>query len=99
VADSCEHGNEPSDAIKVEEFCDQLNYSQRLKKDSAVWDWAFSNFWMNAPNFTASFITIMMIYLDHVDYNQKLAVFFFSFSLPELGSGEVSFCCNFCVDH
>jgi hypothetical protein len=32
MADSREHGNEPSDSIKVEEFCDQLKYSHRLKK-------------------------------------------------------------------
>jgi hypothetical protein len=37
VAGSCEHGNEPWDSIKGEEFFDQLNYYQLLKKQFAPW--------------------------------------------------------------
>ena len=37
VADACECGNEPSGSVKCEEFLDQLQTSQLLKKDSAPW--------------------------------------------------------------
>jgi hypothetical protein len=37
VADSCEHGNEPSGSINGGEFIDQLSSYQLLKENSAVW--------------------------------------------------------------
>ena len=37
VTDACECGNEPSGSVKYEEFLDQLQTSQLLKKDSAPW--------------------------------------------------------------
>jgi hypothetical protein len=35
VADSCEHGNDPSGSIKGREFLDQTSDYQLLNKDSA----------------------------------------------------------------
>ena len=37
VAESCECANEPLGSVKCEEFLDQLQTSQLLKKDSALW--------------------------------------------------------------
>jgi hypothetical protein len=37
VADSCEHGNEPSGSIKGGEFYDQLSDYQFFKKESVAW--------------------------------------------------------------
>ena len=37
VADACECGNEPSGSVKCGELLDQLQTSQLLKKDSALW--------------------------------------------------------------
>jgi hypothetical protein len=35
MAGSCEHGNEASGSVKSEEFLDQVNDYQLLKRDSA----------------------------------------------------------------
>jgi len=37
MAGSCQHGNEPSGFIKGEEFLNELNDYQHLKKDSIPW--------------------------------------------------------------
>jgi hypothetical protein len=37
VTGSYEHGNEPSGSVKGDEFLDQMNDYQLLKKDSAPW--------------------------------------------------------------
>jgi hypothetical protein len=42
MAGYVEHGNEPSDSIKGQEFLDMFRNYQLLKEDSATWIWLVS---------------------------------------------------------